>query len=151
MSLKDENQPINVFLNVGQVNTASDVTMNYYESDSHKEKQPEAKTGEEQASDSDPHSQRDEDRRRLAAYIQDPDRRAMVVAMLAEVTSAHDLAFQVVAQLHEEPFLTRDIVVKRQFIETLLKLAPRIEHGKSVDNMRAQINKMLIAQWTNWK
>lgn len=79
----------------------------------------------------------------LAVYVPDAVRRAVVIGRLAQVRSARDLAFKVVATLHEEPCIDRYVVVKKEFIDTLMPFAVNFTEGTSTNNIREQINKML--------
>ena len=65
--------------------------------------------------------------------------------LLGECTSAHDLA-GVVGIMLSEPHVDKDTVVKGTFIEVLLPFASRLTSGAKVDNVRQQINNMLMTR-----
>ena len=65
--------------------------------------------------------------------------------LLGECATAHDLA-GVVSIMLSEPRVGKDTVVKGTFIEVLLPFASRLTSGAKVDNVRQQINNMLMRQ-----
>ncbi|MDO4180707.1 MAG: hypothetical protein Q4D36_05395 [Bacteroidales bacterium] len=85
----------------------------------------------------------------LAVYLPDGNRRAAVMEQLLQIRSARDLAFKVVAFLDDVSGIDRYVVVKKEFIETLMPFAVNFTQGNSVNNVREQINKML--EQNKWK
>lgn len=143
-----------MILNIGhvdQLNTGDHATFNHYANPKAKEEKVEAEVEEAQATDLTPDYYMSDGEQKLSAFIQDPGRRAGVIRMLKRVTTARELAFEVVAHLHDEPLLNQKVIVSRPFIEAMLQFAPGIQQGRSVDNVRDQINKMWTEQRKNWK
>lgn len=143
-----------MILNIGhvdQLNTGDYGTINYYAGPKAEEKKRERVVEEARATDLTPGYHMSEGEQKLSAFIQDPGRRTGVIRMLERVTTARELAFEVVAHLHDEPLLNRKVIVSRPFIEAMLQLAPGIQQGRSVDNVRDQINRMWTEQRKNWK
>lgn len=85
----------------------------------------------------------------LACYVHDADRCAAIVEQLRRATSAHDIAFRVVAGMEDLPAVDAYVVVKERFIQPLVDLAENVGQGRSVNNVREQINKML--RQNKWK
>lgn len=147
----EEKEPGMVILHANQVVGGSNNTGYYYENGADSAPKHAPKEGEDTPPAPATGATMSPEERELSAYIHDSARRAEVIAMLRQVTTAHELAFQVVATLYDEPLLFEQDVVKRSFIEPLLHFSTQLTHGKSVDNVRGQINKMLIEQRKNWK
>ena len=97
---------------------------------------PEATTGIESLSDDECH---------LFTYVPDVKKVHEYTRLLGECTSAHDLA-GVVGIMLSEPHVDKDTVVKGTFIEVLLPFASRLTSGAKVDNVRQQINNMLMTR-----
>ena len=85
----------------------------------------------------------------LAVYLQEASRREAVIAQLALVTTAREIAFKVVASLSDLPNIDRYVVVKKDFINSLLSFTPNLTHGNYFNNVREQINKMV--DQNKWK
>ncbi len=84
----------------------------------------------------------------LAIYITDATRRAYVVKQLRQVVTAHDIAFRVVAALEDLPTIDARVVVKERFIQPLIDLAVNVSQGRSVNNVREQVNQMVhLYKW----
>ena len=147
----EEKDPGMVILHANQVIGGSNNTGYYYDHGQDGNGNPAWKREEDMSVAPSPRTGMTQEERELATYIQDPARRAEVIEMLRQVTTARELAYQVVARLHDEPLLFREVIVKRAFIEALLHFSTQIVHGKSVDNVRDQINMMLTEQRKNWK
>jgi len=97
---------------------------------------PEATTGIESLSDDECH---------LFTYVPDVKKVHEYTRLLGECATAHDLA-GVVSIMLSEPRVGKDTVVKGTFIEVLLPFASRLTSGAKVDNVRQQINNMLMRQ-----
>ena len=69
----------------------------------------------------------------LFTYVPDVKKVHEYTRLLGECATAHDLA-------------GKDTVVKGTFIEVLLPFASRLTSGAKVDNVRQQINNMLMRQ-----
>lgn len=85
----------------------------------------------------------------LALYVHDADRRATIVEQLRRALTARDIAFRVVADMEDLPTIDSYVVVKQKFIQPLLDLAVNVVQGRSINNVREQINKMLMQN--KWK
>lgn len=81
----------------------------------------------------------------LFTYVPDVKKVHEYVRLLGGCTTAHDLA-GVVDIMLGEPRVGKDIVVKAAFIEVLLPFASRLTSGAKVDNVRQQINNMLMTR-----
>jgi hypothetical protein len=79
----------------------------------------------------------------LFTYVPDVKKVHEYTRLLGECTTAHDLA-GVVNIMLSESLVGKDTVVKGAFIEVLLPFAPRLTSGGKVDNVRQQINNMLM-------
>lgn len=81
----------------------------------------------------------------LFTYVPDVKKVHEYTRLLSECNTAHDLA-SVVNIMLGEPRVSKDTVVKGTFIEVLLPFASRLTSGAKVDNVRQQINNMLMRQ-----
>jgi len=81
----------------------------------------------------------------LFTYVPDVKKVHEYVRLLGECTSAHDLA-GVVGIMLNEPHVGKSTVVKAAFIEVLLLFTFRLTSGAKVDNVRQQINNMLMTR-----
>ena len=81
----------------------------------------------------------------LFTYVPDVKKVHEYTRLLGECATAHDLA-GVVSIMLSEPRVGKDTVVKGTFIEVLLPFASRLTSGAKVDNVRQQINNMLMRQ-----
>lgn len=81
----------------------------------------------------------------LFTYVPDVKKVHEYTRLLGECATAHDLA-SVVSIMLGEPRVNKDTVVKGTFIEVLLPFASRLTSGAKVDNVRQQINNMLMRQ-----
>ena len=73
------------------------------------------------------------------------DAECLLFTYVPDVKKVHDLA-GVVSIMLSEPRVGKDTVVKGTFIEVLLPFASRLTSGAKVDNVRQQINNMLMRQ-----
>ena len=83
-----------------------------------------------------------DDERRLLVFIEKEESLRNYVAQLKVCKTAADVAEVVALMCENEPKLTEERIVKSTFIETLLPLIPEVEQGRSIDNIRVQINKV---------
>lgn len=81
----------------------------------------------------------------LFTYVPDVKKVHKYVRLLGECTTAHELA-GVVNIMLDEPHVSKDTVVKGNFIEVLLPFASRLTSGTKVDNVRQHINNMLMTR-----
>ena len=79
----------------------------------------------------------------LLSYISKKEDLDGYLVQLASCTTASDLARVIVGMMKREPSVTSDMIVKQRFISMLLPFAPRLIHGKSVDNIRCRVNDLL--------
>lgn len=83
-----------------------------------------------------------DDERRLLVFIEKEESLRNYVAQLKVCKTAAAVAEVVALMCENEPKLTEERIVKSTFIETLLPLIPEVEQGRSIDNIRVQINKV---------
>ena len=81
----------------------------------------------------------------LALYIS-KDRIPGFLAQIRDSRNATELAKVVVSMLDQDSKLTEETVVKEIFIQLLLPFATNFTSGRSVNNVRARINDVLIAR-----
>lgn len=80
---------------------------------------------------------------KLFTYVNDVEKVKEYVRLIGECDTAHALA-GVVGIMLDENTVREDTVVKAAFIEVLLPFATHLTTGGKVDNVRQQINNMLI-------
>ncbi len=83
-----------------------------------------------------------DDERRLLVFIENEESLRNYVAQLKVCKTAAAVAEVVALMCENEPKLTEERIVKSTFIETLLPLIREVEQGRSIDNIRVQINKV---------
>lgn len=84
-----------------------------------------------------------DDERRLMVFIEKEESLRNYVASLAACKTAADVGKVVAMMCENEPRLTAERIVKKEFINTLLPFISDVEKGRGVDNLRAQINNAL--------
>ena len=82
-----------------------------------------------------------DEERRLAVFVEKEESLRNYVAQLAVCKTAGDVGEIVALMCENEPRLTEERIVKAKFIETLIPLIPGVEQGRSIDNLRIQIDK----------
>lgn len=88
-----------------------------------------------------------DDERRLLVYIEKEESLRNYVAQLAVCENAADVGKVVAIMCENEPLITEERIVKKEFINTLIPFISGVETGRGIDNLRVQIN---IA-WTERK
>lgn len=83
---------------------------------------------------------------RLGLYVENHDRLDSLVATLSACRSASEAAEAVTLLLDDEPRLTPDRVVKKEFLELLLPFLGKVESGKGIGNLRRCVNNALDAR-----
>ena len=84
----------------------------------------------------------------LSLYIDKEDVLNAYAARLAECSLAADIALVVVDMVNNpEVKVDKTIMVKERFIKVVRQLAVKADHGVSICNIRAQINKA----WERWR
>ena len=84
-----------------------------------------------------------DDERRLLLFIEKEESLRNYVARLKACKTATEVG-RVVAIMHEnEPRLTKERVVKEEFIKTLIPFITGVDKGRGIDNLRVQINNAL--------
>jgi len=85
---------------------------------------------------------------RASYYMPDVEVLSSYKVLLAECTTAHELALVVEKMLADEncKHVNKHTVVKAVFIQTLLPFAEQLVSGTTVSNIRAQINNMLTGK-----
>ena len=81
-----------------------------------------------------------DDERRLAVYIEKEESLRNYVAQLAVCKNAANVGKVVAIMCENEPRLTEERIAKAEFIETLIPFISGVEKGRSIDNLRIQIN-----------
>ena len=81
-----------------------------------------------------------DDERRLLVYIEKEESLRNYVASLAACKTAAEVGRVVAIMCENEPSLTEERIVKEEFIKNLLPFIDGVERGKSIDNLRVQIN-----------
>ena len=82
-----------------------------------------------------------DDERRFALFVEKEESVRNYVASLAACKTAADVGKVVAIMCENEPCLDEKRISKQNFIETLIPLTPGVESGKSIDNLRIQIDK----------
>lgn len=82
-----------------------------------------------------------DDERRLAVFVEKEESLRNYVAQLAVCKTAADVGEVVALMCENEPRLNEERIAKGKFIETLIPLISGVEQGRSVDNLRIQIDK----------
>lgn len=85
----------------------------------------------------------EDDIARLGLYVENRDRLNSLVATLSACRSASEVAEAVTLFLDDEPRLTPDRVVKKEFLELLLPFLGKVESGKGIGNLRRCVNNAL--------
>lgn len=84
----------------------------------------------------------------LSLYIDKEDVLNAYASRLAECSLAADIALVVVDMVNNpEVKVDKTIMVKERFIKVVRQLAVKTDHGVSICNIRAQINKA----WERWR
>lgn len=84
-----------------------------------------------------------DDERRLLLYIEKEESLHNYVASLSACKTAADVGRAVVIMSENEPSLTKERIVKEEFIEKLLPFITNVQNGRSIDNLRVQINNAI--------
>ena len=82
-----------------------------------------------------------DDERRLFVFVEKEESLRNYVAQLSVCKTAADVGKVAAMMCENEPKLTKERIVKKEFIETLLPLIPGVEQGRGIDNLRIQIDK----------
>lgn len=83
---------------------------------------------------------------RLGLYVENRDRLNSLVATLSACRAANEAAEAVTLLLDDEPRLTPNRVVKKEFLELLLPFLCKVESGKGIGNLRRCVNNALDAR-----
>ena len=84
-----------------------------------------------------------DDERRLMMYVEKEESLRNYVSQLAVCEDAADVGKVVIMMYQNEPKLVEECIVKAEFIKTLLPFIDGVEGGKSIANLRVQINNAL--------
>ena len=84
-----------------------------------------------------------DDERRLLMFIEKEGSLRNYTASLAACETAADVGKVVVIMSENEPRLTEERIVKEEFIEKLLPFITNVENGRTIANLRVQINNAL--------
>lgn len=96
-----------------------------------------------------PHPWLRDDELRLSLYIEKEERLQAYIATLAACASAEQVGEVVVRMCADEPKITSDLATKEKFITLLLPFLTGMEKGKSIDNLRLNINDAWAAYKKN--
>ena len=91
----------------------------------------------------------EDDIARLGLYVENRDRLNSLVATLSACRAANEAAEAVTLFLDDEPRLTPDCVVKKEFLELLLPFLGKVESGKGIGNLRRCVNNALETRRKN--
>ena len=86
------------------------------------------------------------DEQALSIYINKVETLRGYIVLLRSCRTARALGEVVATMRQQESTLTDELIVKQSFISLLLPFVPNWEKGKSIDNIRAAINKSWAAR-----
>ncbi len=81
-----------------------------------------------------------DDERRLLVFVEKEESLRNYVASLAVCKTAAEVGEVVAMMCENEPGLTAERIVKKEFIEKLIPFINGVESGRGIDNLRSQIN-----------
>ena len=81
-----------------------------------------------------------DDERRLLMFVEKEESLRNYVASLGVCKTAAEVGEVVAVMCENEPGLTAERIVKKEFIEKLLPFINGVESGRGIDNLRIQIN-----------
>lgn len=81
-----------------------------------------------------------DDERRLMVFVEKEESLRNYVAQLAVCKTAGEVGRVVALMCENEPRLTKERISTANFIETLIPLIPGVDKGRSIDNLRIQID-----------
>ena len=81
-----------------------------------------------------------DDERRLLVFVEKEESLRNYVACLAVCKTAAEVGEVVAMMCENEPRLTAERIVKKEFIEKLIPFINGVESGRGIDNLRSQIN-----------
>ena len=84
-----------------------------------------------------------DDERRLAMFVEKEESVRNYVANLKACKTAAEVGRVVVIMSENEPRLTEERIVKEDFIEKLVPFITNVQNGRSIANLRVQINNAL--------
>ena len=90
-----------------------------------------------------------DDERRLSLYIEKEERLQACIATLAACTTARQVGEAVARMCADEPKITAELIAKEKFICLLLPFLIGVDKGKSIDNLRLNINEAWAAYKRN--
>ena len=90
-----------------------------------------------------------DDERRLSLYIEKEERLQACIATLAACTTAQQVGEAVAQMCADEPKITAELIAKEKFIRLLFPFLTGVDKGKSIDNLRLNINEAWMAYKRN--
>lgn len=81
-----------------------------------------------------------DEERRLLVFVEKEESLRNYVACLAVCKTAAEVGKVVAMMCENEPGLTAERIVKKEFIEKLIPFINGVESGRGIDNLRSQIN-----------
>ena len=83
------------------------------------------------------------DEARLSFYVSDSEKLPAYIAMLSACKSAREVGKAVVQMSIDEPKITEQVMVTKNFIDILLPFLIQVDKGNGVNNLRDKINMAL--------
>ena len=90
-----------------------------------------------------------DDERRLSLYIEKEESLQAYIAVLSSCTTAQQVGEAVAQMCVDEPKITAELIAKEKFICLLLPFLIGVDKGKSIDNLRLNINEAWAAYKRN--
>lgn len=90
-----------------------------------------------------------DDEHRLSLYIEKEGRLQAYIAVLSACTTAQQVGEAVAQMCVDEPKITAELIAKEKFIRLLLPFLIGVGKGKSIDNLRLNINEAWAAYKKN--
>ena len=83
------------------------------------------------------------DEARLSFYVSNSEKLPAYIAMLSACKSAREVGKAVVQMSIDEPKITEQVMVTKNFIDVLLPFLIQVDKGNGVNNLRDKINMAL--------
>ena len=90
------------------------------------------------------------DEARLSFYISNSEKLPAYIAMLSACKSAREVGKAVVQMSMDEPKITEQVMVTKNFIDVLLPFLIQVDKGNGVNNLRDKIN-MALDEYKEYK
>ncbi len=83
------------------------------------------------------------DEERLIRYFGSEERFRESIRLIGECRSAREVGQLIVSWMQTEAGITKDHIVKKEFLQLILPLAKNVVMGKTINNIRGHINEIL--------